>query len=461
MGRASASRCSSPGFRLAIVVIFGLGAKSATAEVPDSVGLIHFEAPAGWKAVDQPGKSVRMYVPPNATPADQALIIVAIGDAGGEFRAQFDQLVNSAMASRKVMKAGQVRQGRSRQGFTVLSENLTAEGDNGMMMLARFVAADVNGRPALLCYIATLPDAYELHHGELDKMLASVTFGDSPPMARATDHAKTPAAAADDAAAKSPEQWAREADKRRKAHTVLGDILDRQGKPAKGLKGYVYIGGTTIRGDRSSYQLDLDENGHFEMVVPDGVYRLTTSLNVEYDGKLLPVQLMAMDAKSPGQSFSSAEGVVRDYRWVLLGRRPGTDGDSHVNYFGAHLNFSDAKSGDFGHQLKDRWPVGTKLRVALSPAGPLIDGSEGRPMGFEMDLRSLVNLAQPAGASVPIGVYKVAAEFLTPEGKRQRALLSLDPGGTQRAAEVEIHFTRGAAVDDVNDVSIWFGDNAG
>ena len=445
-----------------VLMAFGLVQSAAPdlarAEGQESVGSIHFDAPAGWKAVDQPGKTLRMYVPPDVNATDQAVIIVAFGDPGGEFRAQFDQLVKSAMATRKVIKTGQLHEGRSRQGLPVLSQNLTAEGDNGSMILARFVAADVSGRPALLCYIATLPDAYESHHAAVEQMLASVSFGDAPPAA-ATDGASKPAApAADEPPQKSPEQLAREADKRRKAHTVLGDIVDRNGQPIKGAKGSVYVGGTTIRGDRSSYSLEIDDKGHFEMVIPDGVYRITPTLSVEYDGKTLPVQLVPMDGK-PGHSFSSAEGIVQDFRWVLLGRRPGVEGDSYVSYFGGHVGFSDQKWADWGHQMKDRWPAGTKLRVVLTPTGPLIDGSEGRPAIVEVDLKQLAT--QQAGALVPIGVYKVAAELLTPDGRRQRALLSRDAVVPQRAPEVEIHFSRGSAVDDVNSVSIWFSDGAG
>jgi hypothetical protein len=449
------ARCGLSVVLMAVGIVQWAAGAAARAEGHDTVGAIHFDAPAGWKAVDQPGKTLRMYVSPDVNTTDQAVLIVAYGDSGGVFRAQFDQLVKSSIASRKVMKTGPVHEGRSRQGFAVLTQNLAAQDDDGMLVLARFIAADVNGRPGLLCYMASLPDAYEAHHAEVDKMLASISFGDSAPAA--VGDAPPAGPASEEAAQKSAEQWARDADKRRKPHMILGDIVNSEGKPIKGLKGYIYIGGTTLRGDRSNFTLEVAEDGHFESVLPDGVYRVTPTFTVEYDGKSMPVQLVPMDGKTP-HSFSSADGIVVGFRWVLMGRRPGAEGDSYVNNFGGHFTFCDLHEGDFKHRVGDHWPAGTKIRVLFTPTGPLIDGSEGRPAGFEMDARELQNIGQPPGASVPIGAYKASCELQTPDGQRHPLLMSIDPGGARRAPEVEIHFTRNTT-DDVKDIKIWFSDS--
>lgn len=450
---------TNAGWGLAVVLMatgivqWGAGT-AARAEGHDAIGFIHFDAPAGWKVIEQPGKVVRIYVPPDVNATDQALVMLACGDGGGDFRAQFDQLVKSTLGAHKIVKSGQVREGKSRQGFAVLSQNLTAEGDDGAMAMARFIAADVNGRPAMLCYMASLPDAYESHHAEVDKMLASISFGDSPPAA--VGDAPPAGPASEEAARKMAEQWVRDADKRRKPHMILGEVFNSEGKPIKGLKGYIYIGGTTLRGDRSNFTLEVADDGHFESVLPDGIYRVSPTFSIEYDGKTMPVQLVPMDGKPP-HSFNSADGIVVGFRWVLGGRRPGADGDSYVNYFGGHVTFCDLHEGDFKHRVGDHWPAGTKIRVLFTPAGPLIDGSTGRPAGVEMDARELQNMAQSPGAFLPIGTYKASCELQTPDGQRHPLLMSIDPGGARRAPEVEIHFTPNT-VDDVKDIKIWFSD---
>ena len=470
---------SQHGYGLGVVHVFALvlavGAVQsaiALADSPDSVGQIHFKAPPDWRPVDQPGKTMRMYVAPDSTPAEQAVLIIAFGQSGGEFRTQFDGFVKGAMTSRKIVQSGQVRPGRSRQGFPVLTQNLTSEDSAGRLAMARFVAADINGQPALLCYVATLPDAYEGHHAAAEQFMASVSFGDSAPApsqdsggpapaAPAAPPAQAPAADAPAAPATSPEQWARDAAARRKPHTILGNILNSQGKPVQGVKGIVYVGGTTLRGDRTSFDLDVDENGHFEMLVPDGVYRLTPNLTADYDGQRLPVQLEPMDGKNPAQTFGSAEGIVRDFRWVLLGRRPGVDGDSYVNYFGAHITLQDASPGGPGRQLKDRYPPGTKLRIVFTPKGPLLDGSEGRPMLLEVDVKVPSGFANQGCGTIPIGVYTASAELVAPNGRRGRLAISQQLGDPPRAQDLEIHPKPGDTLGDVKDITLWITDGAG
>lgn len=434
----------------------------ALAEGPESVGLIHFDAPAKWKAIDQPGRAIRMYVPPDISKTDQAMIIIAQGDAGEEFRTQFDQLVKVTLASTNILQRGQVRSGTSRQGFPVLNQSLTAAGKDGQTMMARFVAANVNGRTAFLCYIATLPDAYENYHPAMDKLLASVSFGDVAAANGNTQDPPKPSEAANQGAADSsfppPEQWGRQADQRRKPHTILGDVFNTRGQPIKGLKGDVHVGGTTLRGDRSAYQLEIDEHGHFEMEVPDGVYRLTPMLSIDYDGQSMPVQLVPLDGKSPGQSFNSRDGIVRDYRWVLLGHRPGTPTDSFVDYFGAHLSFEDPYFGNAGRTLKGRWPAGTKLRIVFTPTGPLVDGSEGRQIPMEMDVSVLLTLARQGYLSVPIGTYKADGELIAPDGRRQPVWMSLQTGGGNRSQELEIHFAPSNIGDEIKGVTLWVSD---
>lgn len=427
---------------------------AAPPAAPDAVGLIHFRAPADWKAVDQPGKALRMYVAPDSTAKEQAAILVALADRKEitDFRAEFDAMVKKALENEKISSAGEVTASRSRQGFPALSQTLTLQTPEGQQAKAWFVAANVDGRVALFWYLASLPDTYPKHRADADKLLASVSF-DAAPAAAVGDPNANPTDTA-----KAVEDWARDAAGRRKPHTVLGDITNSQGRPIKGLKGTVYVGGTTIRGDRSSYTLDVDDNGHFEMAVPDGVYRLTPTLTIEYDGQDLPVQLRSLDGKDPGKSFSSAEGIVRDYRWVLTGVKASLKPDHYVNFYGGHITLEDASPGGWGHLLKDRTPPGTKLHFVLTPTGPLVDGSEARPMQLEVDVAILATAARDGIATVPIGVYKAAAELLAPDGRKQRLWLSFDSINPKRANEVEIHWVKEGYLDDVKTIRIWISD---
>lgn len=444
---------------LLLSLVFCGAGMAGESDAPDSVGLIHFRAPADWKPIDQPGREMRMYVAPDSTPAQPAIIIVGMGEQkkGDDFRAAFDAMVKQALSSAKTSTASEVIPGRSRQGYPVLSQTVTSQGADGRPAMGRFVAADVDGRMAILCYLAALPDAYEKHRPDLDKLLGSVSFAagaGGPAEAAAAEDPKAKAAEA----AKAAEEWTREANRRRKPHVVLGDITDSQGRPIKGLKGTVYVGGTTIRGDRSSFTLDIDDNGHFELMVPDGVYRLTPTLTIDYDGQELPVQLMPLDGKDPGKSFGSADGIVRDYRWTLLGLKAGLKPESFVNFYGGHITLEDASPGGWGRMLKDRYAPGTKLRVTFTPTGPLIDGSEGRPMKLEVDVAVLSTLAREGIATVPIGVYKAAAELVGADGRTRR--LSMSPAiGNPKRDTLEIHWVRDGYLDDVKTIRIYLSDD--
>lgn len=430
----------------------------------DSIGLLHFRAPANWRAVDQPAgaggaKAARIYMSPDSTATEQAILILTMGDQKvDDFRAGFDAMVKQASANQKLSTAGDVEAGRNGQGYATLSQTVTSLGADGRMARGRFVAVNVDGRVALICYVGSLPDLYEKHRSVAEGVLASVSFAGSGP-APAAAAASAGTASADTAdATKSAEEWARDAARRRKPHTVLGDITNSQGKPIKGLKGTVYVGGTTIRGDRSSFTLDVDDNGHFEMLVPDGVYRLTPTLTIQYDGQDMPVQLRPLDGKDPGASFGSADGIVRDYRWALTGVKAGLKPDHYVNFYGGHITLEDGSPGGWGHLLKDRTPPGTKFRLTLSPTGPLIDGSEGRPMQLEMDVAVLASGARDGIATVPIGVYKAAAELVAPGGGTQRLRLTPDPVNIRGSDSLEIHWKKEGYLDDVKTISMWLSD---
>jgi hypothetical protein len=94
----------------------------------------------------------------------------------------------------------------------------------------------------------------------------------------------------------------------------------------------LYVGGVTIAAQRAQYKLEVDQNGHFEQQIPDGLYRITAKCIVNYAGHRVPVDLASLDGKAQGVDQSSDEGIVKDYRMVMGGLKPGEDPNGPTRY---------------------------------------------------------------------------------------------------------------------------------
>jgi len=471
-----------PGPRLAAVLLCvttATFAADADRPAPDSaLEIIQFKAPAGWQPADRPGQLSKIFLAPDSNPFQPAYIVIGLSNAqpNFDFRTMFDNAVKAVVGNGTIAHPSPITPAKTRQGFEALSQTFVAQAA-GQQLFVRMVSAKVNDRMATFALFASTQQLYDRHQADLDTLLSSVSFnapaaGPNAPAGNAAPNAEwaalearkqqllkelaeidarqrqlagVPAAPAQGTAQGPPSQtpptpppaapnqadllkqardrFTKEADARRKPHTVIGDILGLDGKPIPNVAAYsIYVKGTTVAAaERTGFNLDVDSNGHFEQQLPDGVYRVYASCVVTCAGHRVPVDLESLDGKPMTTDQSSDRGIVKDYRLVLDGLKPGEDPNGLYSFYGGNLELRDI-SGDMEKNLSIRYP-GSKVRLTLTPQGALVDGSSIRPFTIEMDSRQIA-YGNPRLRRLPLGHYALSATLIGPQGQARPLVLA-------------------------------------
>ncbi len=424
---------------------------------PDSsLDIIQYKTPAGWKASDRPGQLFRTLVSPDSNVSQQALILILISpDQGGQdLRISFDKSVKEITGERKAIESSEVFSTKTRQGFDALSQTVIAEATGGARLHVRMIAAKVQNRIAGMYYLATSADLYAQHQPDMDSLLQSVSFtvGAGNPVAAKAEietlekqkqellkkvaeiearqrqlatAGGAPAGSVKGAPvdtgeallAQAKERFAKEVSGRRKPHTILGDILCLNGKPIPNVASYeVFVWGTTVAAQTTHYGLEVDANGHFEQQIPDGLYQIKASCIVNHAGRLVPVDLVAIDGKKHGVDQATATGVVKDFRLVMAGLKPEADPKAADAYFGGVLSVNGPAYGVTIGSFSTRHP-GAKVQVTLTPRGPLIDGSSLDPLSFDIAVTNLDYSLRLR--SLPLGEYDCTTTLAGTDGTKQ------------------------------------------
>jgi hypothetical protein len=436
-------------------------AAAAGAAPGEEFQIIQYKPPAGWKVEERQGKEGLVLTSPDSTATQQALILVVLAPPrdGLDLTASFDAAVKGLSSDGKVIESTDAVTTKTRQGFDAVSRTLVIQNAGDAKVYARMIAAKVDDRMAGIYYLATTQELYDLHQADMAAMLQSVSFNatGAPVAARAeiealeaqkqdllkkvaeieakqrqlgapATGAATPAAAGAAAAAatadspeqvlaRAREQFVKEVGTRRKPRTVLGDILTLDGKPIPNAAVYrLTVWGITSAGEKATFGLDVDANGHFEQQVPDGLYKVEAKCIVKFGETRVPVDLVWLDDKKYGVVQPSDVGIVRDFRLVMGGLKPGEDPKGDGSYFGGvidvHGPIYDVTRGN----LITRFP-GSKVQFTLTPLGPLIDGSRIDPMTLDMD--GAYASSHGKFRSVPLGAYRVTATLISKEGGKR------------------------------------------
>ncbi len=172
---------------------------------------------------------------------------------------------------------------------------------------------------------------------------------------------------------------------------VTGTVFDTKGQPLAGAG--VLIAGTTFgQGQRTSFETTTDANGTYSVRVPDGRYEASAWVNVTFDGAFFSRLLHPLTG-DPRTAVDSAVGGNLDFQWRLsgltaYGTPPGRD---PTDFYGASIDLSycglpaNAYCSDAYEAFPATVPpAGSTVRLTLTPTGPLIDGSQGQELSFEV-----------------------------------------------------------------------------
>jgi hypothetical protein len=224
---------------------------------------------------------------------------------------------------------------------------------------------------------------------------------------------------------------------------VRGYVKDSKGNPIKGA--VIGVRSTVVGGLYSGASGKSDEKGYYEITVPWGAAHFyTASAAVNYGEGRAAMGLHPSDGEV--DSFASANGLVEN--WVLLsygiGDHDGVqDQPSYSgNYYGGAFMF-DYNIADQRFPDDYSLPDGSEVELTLTPDGPLIDGSAGRPIVIRRAVRE-----DSAGlcsvTNIPVGVYKITARLLH-NGKSAPLLLRETGPYSSQSFGLEPKESRGTA----------------
>jgi len=190
------------------------------------------------------------------------------------------------------------------------------------------------------------------------------------------------------------------------ADRVTGLVTDPQGRPIAGAR-------VRIENDWHYYDVTTDAAGRYlSPQLPVGGYKVVAWTEVTYAEQKYTLRL-GMPNLADYDFFTPGAGVVRDFRWQLTGRIPDREADGSAGYFGGTLELMNGTGSIYDRRMD----AGDTVNLTLEPVASLIDGSAATTLS-----RSIV--VKPGSDTsfaldIPVGVYRVTAERVTPGGARE------------------------------------------
>lgn len=232
-----------------------------------------------------------------------------------------------------------------------------------------------------------------------------------------------------------------------KPQAIVGVVYDSAGQPVKSGVVVTVAGRTTLGGTRADYTVTPDENGRYDSDLPDGVYKVWATVDVDYNGRHFRLPLASEDKKDMHAAYNSAKGIVKNFAWKLSGLHPGARPNEYGSYWGVGvLLFDGGPTFEPEKHLKSRYP-GSSVIVHLEPVGALIDGSKGRPLDLQTPSEALyITDKRCKHLDVPLGDYKATAKLKLKDGSVRPLLISVDPRvevskrGIDASREVTLEF---------------------
>ncbi|HEX8911427.1 MAG TPA: hypothetical protein VF796_03635 [Humisphaera sp.] len=403
------------------------------------------KAPDGWTVVDLPGGTA--YVAPGV-PADQAAAVLVrpTQPLAGALRPWFDQSVAALRGSDALVLGGQIEGSRTAGGVDLLSADEVAKHD-GRYVFRKYVAAGAAGKAELVCYSANSAELLEKFEPQYRQILAAwredrLAAAEKQVAADAQNPLAQPRAAAPQQPAAAPAGKTQP-----KAGFITGTALAADGRPVAGALFHVEATGTTLRGgERTWFEIPVKPDGTFEQRVPDGLYRVTCELKMDYAGTPVTVPLEADDAQPQSARLDSTAGIAKDFRFRTHGLKIGGDKNNLYHYLGGAVGLHTERNRLAGG-LAGTPPVitarhpGASYELTLTPNGPLMDGSKGERLVYRFGPDWLGDgFGKPAKyyLDIPLGRYTAAVALVGPNGARAALKMNVanDPGPDRDAVDV-------------------------
>lgn len=191
---------------------------------------------------------------------------------------------------------------------------------------------------------------------------------------------------------------------------AVGRIYGEDGKPIaiEDVEYHILMTGVSTKGGEkigSGPQPNAD--GRYEQKLVDGIYEVSAFIMVPWDGKAFRYDLAPLQRKG---NQESAKGVVADFQWRLSGAisQLYKDPKTSSHWYGAAVTVKP-------EYAPGNPPKGTVYHLTVTPAGKLIDGSEGKPLKFERNYNDLYGEIDDLN-DIPVGKWKLSGTMKPPGG---------------------------------------------
>ena len=176
----------------------------------------------------------------------------------------------------------------------------------------------------------------------------------------------------------------------RKPGVVQGTVLDRNGKPMPDVTVSAWFSVPSIYLSTADLlKTTTDEHGHYAINVKEAVAlgHVAATRRVQYNGQscLLPfARLDASGHRRDSDIINRSEGDVVNFMPAISGlRESDRDPENWASYFGSMIQVENEV-----HNTGRSLFAGSQVRVVLTPKGPLLDGSAGRPLTRDTPVNS-------------------------------------------------------------------------
>lgn len=195
---------------------------------------------------------------------------------------------------------------------------------------------------------------------------------------------------------------------------LRGYVKDANGKPLQGA--YVMINPPTVFGSgftKRSITARTDARGLYEVPVPSGGCTVwCAGYGVDYNGIRLALPLHPVDGSL--DSIPKDRGDIENFVLLTYGvANPATVNDNPVysgGYYGASFTVGySAREANDTFSPADWLTLGSEIEITLTPDGPLLDGTAGRPLVIRKKLTSSTYFQVN---NIPIGRYTVRATLI-------------------------------------------------
>jgi hypothetical protein len=213
------------------------------------------------------------------------------------------------------------------------------------------------------------------------------------------------------------------------AGVIKGTAMTSDRRPIKTFGGSIY-GYSAKSGQKVSANIE-GEDGKYSTDVGPGQFATRAWTEVEYNGRKYRIDLDSADGKGGLTKQHTKRGVVKNFVWKLDGFREGVDARSTDRYYSHHggsINLNPEGHGvEFWYGIKKerhepelKIPADAKVELTLTPDGPLIDGSQGKPVVLKIRGADITGYMDRITRGIAIGRYKATATATLADGTIKR-----------------------------------------